>query len=461
MSRSTSLTTGPVSASFRRLAVPSAIAMLFATLYNVVDTWFAGRISTDAQAGLSVTFQAFFLLIASGVGLKVAMSSMVASAIGAGDEAGAKRIAMQGLMFSAVLAIALGVGGIWGGPAMIALVSEPGAYRDAGVAYINIILIGAGPFLITFCANGLLEAQGEAEPMKRAQIGSFFANCALNPLFIYGVPGLVPGAGFDGIAIATVTSQTGVMIYIFSHLRRSELMEGAGALRWRPDLAAWRGILAQAAPVTGSMLIMIIAMFVVQYYLKSFGPAALAAYGVALRIEQIILLPGLGVTGALLPIAAQSFGAKRYDRVREAAMFCCKTAGGMMLCGSVILWLAGGALMTFFTRDAEVIRIGSEYLLVEGFILPLYIVLFAMNSLLQALRRPMMTVWIGLWRQGLAVALFCTLFIHGFGMDETGVWLGIAAAVTTGFALSLTVSIYVARREIGGLFTRSAAAPAG
>ena len=196
--------------------------------------------------------------------------------------------------------------GIWGSPALLALVSEPGAYRDAANAYMNVILLATAPFLLAFGGNGILSAQGDTNSMKRAQIAAFFANLALNPLFVFGLPGLLPGLGFNGIALATLVSQTGVMGYILWQVMRSEVMDGARA--WRPDLARARGNCgAKPLPATFAMMILLVAGFFVQMFLKGFGPSALAAYGVGLRIEQLILLPGFGLTGALLPIVAQNF----------------------------------------------------------------------------------------------------------------------------------------------------------
>ena len=343
---------------------------------------------------------------------------------------------------------------------MLALVSEPGDYRDAANAYMNIMLFATGPFLLAFGANGILGAQGDTQSMRNAQIAAFFANLALNPLFIFGLPGLLPGLGFNGIALSTLVSQTGVMAFILWRVFRSDLMCHDCAVRWRPDLGTYREITSQALPSTFAMMLLLIAGFVVQYYLKGFGAAALAAYGVGLRIEQLILLPGFGLTGALLPIAAQNYGAKNYDRVREAVAFCCKAGVAMMLCGSLALWFAARPMMAIFTSDPDVIRLGGDYLNVDGFILPVYIVLFAMNSFLQALKQPVATVWIGLYRQGIAVAFFCWFFVEILGLGTWGVWFGIAVAVTTGLMLSLLVAQRLAARLIGGLFS-AAPLPAG
>jgi putative MATE family efflux protein len=453
--RARNLRQGSIPGHFRALAVPAAIGLVFTTLYNVVDLWYAGLLGTDAQAGLAITFQVFMLLIAFGVGLGSAMSALVGNALGADDHAGARQIAAQGLIFGTLTAVALGVAGIWGSPALLALVSEPGAYRDAANAYMNVILLATAPFLLAFGGNGILSAQGDTESMKRAQIAAFFTNLALNPLFIYGIPGVVTGLGFNGIALATLVSQTGVMAYILWQVMRSEVM--AGTCNWRPDLTRGQEIAAQALPATFAMMILLVAGFFVQFFLKGFGPQALAAYGVGLRIEQLILLPGFGLTNALLPIVAQNYGAGQYDRVREAWWFCVKAGLTLMLCGSVLLWFAAGPMVALFSDDPEVIRLGTDYLHVDGFILPVYLVLFAINSVLQALKRPMATVWIGLWRQGVAVGLFCWLYVNLFDLGIWGVWFGIATAVVSGFALSLWVVERVARGAMGSFLTKQPA----
>jgi len=217
------------------------------------------------------------ILVAFGVGMGSGMSALVGNAIGAGDAVAARQTARQGLLYGAFLSVGLGVAGIWGSPAILALVSEPGAYRDAANAYMNVILLGTASFLLAFGGNGILTAQGDTETMKRAQIAAFFANLALNPLFIFGVPGLVGGIGFAGIALSTLVSQTGVMVYVLWRVLRSDVMAGGSAADWLPDPARWREIAAQALPATFAMAIMLITGFVVQLFLKGFGPAALAA----------------------------------------------------------------------------------------------------------------------------------------------------------------------------------------
>jgi Na+-driven multidrug efflux pump len=193
----------------------------------------------------------------------------------------------------------------------------------------------------------------------------------------------------------------------------------------------------------------------------AFGPGALlfdkGAQGLALRSAQWILRPAFGLTGALLPIAAQNYGAGHYDRVREATMICFKAGVALMLAGSCVLWFAAGPAMALFTQDERVIEIGKSYLHIDGFILPVYVPLFAITSLLQALKKPIYTLLIGIYRQGIGVALFSWIYVHFFDLGYLGIWIGIATAVTTGLMLSLALTERVARELIGGLFTRAPA----
>ncbi len=451
MSQKDDLTTGSMAGHFRTLAIPAALGMLFATLYNVVDVYWAGRLSTDAQAGLAIGFQAFFILMAVGFGLGSALSALVSNAKGSKDVRQTQTYVAQGLAFGVIATVVMMAIGWVLGPYLIRLVSEPGAYRDAALGYFRWLIIALPGFFLAYGGNGILQAHGDSRSMQRALMVAFFVNIGLNPLFMFGVPGIWDGMGFNGIAVATIVSQTGVMVFILSRIFRLDAMRDVARSAFRPTWDSFSQITAQLVPASSAMMVMFISGFVVQFALKEFGGHAVAAYGVALRIEQILLLPVLGMTGALLPIAGQNFGAKDFDRVRAALLFCWKTGFVMTLVATPVLLFASGFAMSIFSDDPEVIRVGSSYLRVDAFLFPVYMMLFSINSLLQALKKPIWTLWISVYRQGFGVAFFIWVFIGVLDFEVWGVWLGIAAAVTSGLALSLLVASRVAEREISGL----------
>jgi len=457
--RKDDLTTGPMALNFRTLAIPAAFGMLFTTLYNVVDVYYAGLLSTDAQAGLAIGYQAFFILMAVGFGLSSALSTLVSNAKGSGDAAEAQRYVVQGLAFGGVITASCMVIGWFLGPELIVLVSEPGAYRDAAMGYFYWLIFALPGFLLAYGGNGILQAHGDSRSMQRALMAAFIANIGLNPLFMFGLPGVWSGMGFNGIAAATIISQTGVMVYILVRIFRLEVMQSVQITAFQPDKDSFRKIFAQLLPAGSAMIIMFISGFVVQFALKTFGGHAVAAYGVALRIEQILLLPVLGMTGALLPIAGQNFGAQKYDRVRKALKYCWGVGFAMTALATPILFFGGTFVMALFSNDPDVIRAGSSYLRVDAFLFPVYMMLFSINSLLQAFKQAIWTLWISVYRQGFAVAFFVWVFISFTDFGVQGVWFGIAAAVTSGWVLSLIILRNVARTQIGGLLPSALTTP--
>ena len=150
------LTTGPMLTHYRNLAIPAALGMLFSTLYNVVDVYFAGKLSTEAQAGLAIGYQAFFIMMAVGFGLSSALSALVSNAKGEKNTKAGRSLAAQGLGFGVLATALLMVGGWFAGPHLIALVSEPGGDRDAALGYFRVLILTLPGFLLIYLVEFLV-----------------------------------------------------------------------------------------------------------------------------------------------------------------------------------------------------------------------------------------------------------------------------------------------------------------
>ena len=151
------------------------------------------------------------------------------------------------------------------------------------------------------------------------------------------------------------------------------------------------------------------------------------------------------MTGVFLPIAAQAFGAGDFDRVRADLLTCWRLSGVMMLVACPLLLIALPLMMRVFTDDAEVIRIGVSNLRVDGLIMPFYVMLFSINSFLQALKKPIWPLWIGIYRQGFGIAFFSYWYVSVLGCGFIGVWMGIASSVISGFVVSLLLARHVSK----------------
>ena len=288
--RERDLTTGSVAGHVRALAIPSALSLLFITVYNVTDTLFAGQVSTEAQAGLGLGSQLFFLVTALGVGFRIGASAVVGQLLGAGDHEGAARAATQVLSASIVVTVGVMVAGYFGFDPLVDWIAGGQAYGEAAKQYVDILLLASPGFVVAYALSGVQAAMGDAETLARAQFASSMLNVGLNPLLVFGVPGVLDGMGLAGIAWATLLCQTGVLVYILRTSLRSSVFRAFEMGHLRPDLPMLGELSQQVVPGTARLLVIVVGGVLAQIFLEPFGEDAVAAYNVGLRLEQLLLL---------------------------------------------------------------------------------------------------------------------------------------------------------------------------
>lgn len=408
----------------RRMAIPAAVGMFCNTLYNLTDTFFAGRLSTDALAGLSISFPVFFSIIAVGAGLGAGTTALIAHALGRGDRAGAKALAAQALSFALVAGLLLTALGLWGARPLFAALGATGDYLENALRYIRVIFFGATFFVGSYAVNACLVARGDTRTLRNVLAAGAVVNVGLDPWFMYGGFG-VPALGLTGIALSTVLIQAGGLVWMIRRAVRVGMLDAASVRLLVPRAEAFRLIFAQGAPAALNHLTIGIGIFVITYFASRFGDVAVAAYGVATRIEQVVLLPALGLTSATLAIAGQSLGAGRIERVAEVWRVALREGCLAMAVGGALVFLFARLAMGWFASDPEVVAIGAGYLRIAVFVLWAYVFLFVTTSLLQAVQQPMYALWIGLYRQ-IAAPLALYPWLSG-ALGPTGLWLGIGA----------------------------------
>ncbi len=432
----------PIPVLTRRIAVPASIGFLFNTLFNVVDTWYAGKVSTDALAALGLSFPAFFLVIAVSTGLSTGVSALMANAHGEGRAGQAHRYGAQAIAFGVFTSWVIGAVGIFGSRPFFAWMGAEGAPLELATVYMQIIFAGSIFFILNHVLNASLLAMGDTTTYRNVLILGVLLNLVFDPWFIFGGYGL-PAMGFAGIGYSTVLIQAVSLLYMIHKVRAGGSMRGAKPADFRP---AWRDLVdiqRQSLPATANMLTVGIGILVLTYFVNRFGPKAVAAYGIATRIEQIILLPGIGLNFSVLTLVGQNNGARKYRRVREAVWTALKDGAWLMTAGAILILLFARQAMGWFTNDPDVIRIGAEYLRIAAFVLYAYILLFVLTSALQGLKRPMYAIWMGLYRQLLAPVLLILLFEHYTSLGLYGIWWTVL--ITTWSAGLFTVW-YVRRR---------------
>jgi len=382
-----SLTKDPIAELFIRIAIPSSVGTVFQTLYNVVDTFFAGKISPEALAAIAQTFPVFFIIIAMGVGLSIGTTALIANAIGAKEDSKASYFLAQSVILSSVFAIIITILGIIIAPYIITTISKSNLSFTYSIEYLNIIFLGSIFIFIQMSMNSSLNAIGDTKSYRNVLIFSFFLNIVLNPLLIFGY-GIIPALGIKGIALSTIISQFIGLIYIVYKVSKTYLVNYLHPKCFIPKLKIILDLLRQSMPASFGMMMISVGIYVILYFISQFGDFALAGYGTAIRYEQIFLLPVLGLNTAVLSLTGQNFGAKNIDRVNEiynkALIFGCIF---MTICGFIIFFSAEYAV-SLFTTNKEVIYFGKTYLQITCLMEPIYPIFFISNALIQGIKRP-------------------------------------------------------------------------
>ncbi|MDA9679353.1 MATE family efflux transporter [Candidatus Pelagibacter sp.] len=444
MSKAIKLTKDPIWELLRKVTIPASVGSLFQTFYNLVDTWFAGRISAEAIGAIAKSFPIYFVIIAVGVGIGAATNSCIGNLLGAKKINKASLFIAQSVIFSLVTSIVVTLFGL---NASDFLLTVMGSDAD-GIAltreYLDIIFYGTFIVMIQISLNGALNAQGDTKSYRNVLIFSFFLNIFLNPLFIWGY-GIVPAYGIGGLAIATVIAQSIGTIYLAYKIYSCKLRKYLSIECFIPKFILLKELFSQAMPIMISMLFIGVGIFNILYFIGQFGDLATAGYGAALRVEQVFLLPVIGLNTAVLSIGGQNFGAKNYNRIRELYTKALFFGSSFMAVAGVVLFFGAEFFVSQFTDNAEAIYHGAIYLKVAALIAPIYPVFFITTAVFQALKKPIYSLYLSILRLTAFpfLSLWYVINIRGgdysdifYTIMATNWFMGIALIIFIGYFLN-------------------------
>jgi len=375
-----------VSLLVRKLAVPASVGTLFQTLYTIVDTFYAGKISPEALSALSKSFPIYFLIIATSIGVTVAGTSLIGSSIGEKNEKNVLSYFGNVIIYSIIISIVVSILGFAFGEKIFLLMNSSQEVTILGLEYINVIFLGTILFILVVALNSFLHAEGDTKTYRNVLIFSFFLNIILNPIFIFGFL-FIPPLGITGIGIATLIAQFVSLLVILIKILNNQRIKQITLDHFKAKFFFLKNIFFQSMPITIAILGYSIAATVVFTYVGLFGEYAVAGYGSATRIEQVVLLPILGINTAIISIIAQNIGAKYYDRVEQSYFTSIKYGLFIMLIAGVVIFISADIVPKFFSSNPDVIMHGSMYLKISAFILPAYPIFFLSNGFFMALKK--------------------------------------------------------------------------
>ncbi len=406
----------PIIDLLKKIAIPASTGTLFQTLYNIVDTFFAGKISANALAAIAKSFPLYFIIIATGVGIVSASNALISNSLGAKDDRTASLYVAQSLLYSVIVSIVVTMIGLSFSDDLLRFMGSDQETIKLATDYLDVIFFATFIFLIQISLNGALNAQGDTKSYRNVLIVSFFLNIGLNPLFIFGL-GPIPAFGIAGLAIATVIAQLLGLFYLAYKVYCCELKQYLSPKCFLPKFDLIKNLTNQSVPMMMNMFMIGLGIYNILFFVSKFGYLAAAGYGSALRIEQILLLPVIGLNTAVLTIAGQNFGAKFFDRVDESYTKAIIVGSSFMILAGVIVFLLADNIVSIFTDNQEAINFGADYLKVAAFIGPVYPVFFITNALFQAIKKPIYTVIITFSR--LVLLPFSTMSVVVFVLDGT------------------------------------------
>lgn len=410
-------------------------------MFNVVDTWYGGQLSTKALAAMSLSFPVFFLILAIGSGVSSGATTLVGNALGGKNHEEARRYLSQSLSFALIHALILTAVGLTLAPRIFMLMGASGEYLALSLSYMNVIFAGSPFFLLNFVMNAILNSHGNTIVYRNFLIVGFFLNLILDPLFMYGWGGF-PALGLAGVALSTVFIQCLGNFYLFRQLSKTGSMPSFSLADISPRWSYYRELFRQGFPSAMNMMTVSLGIFIITWFAGRFGEQAVAAYGIGTRIEQIALLPVMGLNISTLALTAQNFGAERIDRIRETVRTSLCFGSLFALCGTAAALLYRRELMGFFTTDLTVIDAGAGFLAIEAFVMPAYVLLYINVSVMQGIRMPLFGLTVGLYRQIAGPAFVFHLFTTVMGLGLVGIWWGIFGVT---WSAALVVVAYVSR----------------
>ena len=349
---------------------------------------------------------------------------MIANALGAGDKHKAQLYAIQSVSFTVLLSLGLTVTGLFSAPYLFGLLGARDTYLAISLSYIDIIFYGLTLFSLTFVLNAILTAQGDTQSFRNVLIIGFFLNLLFDPWFIYGGFGL-PALGLAGVAWATILIQLFSTLFMSMRVIKSGLICRECWIMFIPRRQFFLDIAKQGFPASLNTMSIAIGIFIITWFISKYGQAAVAAYGIATRVDQIALLPIMGLTTATLTLVGQNNGASFYQRCREVYRKALLYGILITTLSMVIVFFFPHLIMRVFTADKSVLEIGTFYLRISAFIYWAYIILFVSVAALQGLKRPLYAIWIGLYRQILAPAVVFYALASLLSMGLRGIWWGI------------------------------------
>lgn len=435
--RHTYLTQTPIPQLIGTLAVPTIISMLVTGIYNSADTYFVGRISTQATAAVGLVFSVMAIIQAFGFFCGQGSGNYLSRLLGAGKRQEANEVAMTGFLMALVIGLLIASVGNWQADRIADWIGATSASRADTVAYMRIILMGAPLMTCQFVVNNQLRFQGSAMYAMVGLMCGAVINIALDPILMFGFH-----LGIRGAAIATVSGQAISFLALLIGSRMGENIK-LSLKNARLNFGYILQIANGGLPSLVRQGLAAVSTLLLNNMARTYGgDAAIAGMSVTSRTLMLLVSALIGFGQGYQPVCSYNYGAGLYSRVKEGYRFCVRIGTLLMTIAGALCFLFAGPVIGFFRDDPAVIAVGTVALRWQSAVLPLLATSILTNMMLQACGKGIKASITSSARNGLFFIPMILILPRVFGL------LGVEMAQGWADILAFILCVPIARYEL-------------
>lgn len=423
----------PIPRAYFKMALPVVLSMLVSLVYNMVDTWFIAQTQNTALvAGVSLCAPMFTLMVAMGDIFGLGGSSLISRLLGQGEKKRVRHVSAFCSYGAIVWGVLVGALMLIFRQPILHLLGASSDTMDSAMAYYSYLALGAPAIIFTLVPSNILRTEGMAVASMVGSITGTVVNIILDPIFIFG---LNMGAG--GAALATVLSNvvSAVLLIVL-------LVTKSQRLSVRPGDCSVQGkelreILVIGVPASITNLMQSFAMTLTNRFLLPYGTENVAALGIALKVNMIVMLIMVGFAFGAQPLLGYNYGANNRERLRDILKFDVLVQLVFSVVMTVVFLISAPQIIRMFMSDGGVIQAGSRILRCMVITMPLMGIILVCTTLFQAAGKAMPAFLLSISRQGVALLICMVVLSAVFGFY--GVILAQAAADVLSVILALVL----------------------
>lgn len=363
--RTKDLSQGNIGSQLFNLTWPMLFGMLGMVIFNLVDTYFVGKLGVDQLAAMSFSFPLIMFINGISQGIGIGTSSLISRNIFSKSRSEVKKMASSALLLGLIIVIFFVVIGLLTIRPVFSYLGAGPEIMEFVVDYMSIWYLGVPFVVIPMIGNNIVRATGDTFSPGMLMLTSAIINIILDPLLIFGY-GPFPEMGIKGAALATVIARSVSLVIILTILIGREKLLTLHIGRLKEILQTWRNVIYVAGPATLSMLITPISIGLITKIIAGYGKEAVAAFGVASRIEMFVLMVVVSLGSVMIIFIGQNISKQKYGRIYKSLNYSLKFS---MIWGAfsfLIFLFFGKEISSLFTDDLYVVEITTQYLFIVG-----------------------------------------------------------------------------------------------